>query len=230
MAGRKQMPPRNPELPEGTDHIVNGAMETGAGTSASTGSSGGGGGRGGGGSELGDSGFIATGGGDGTGGTAVSGGSGAIRDQVRDNFQSLRSQATDRARTFAVDGKDRATSALEDFAQVMTEAAGSVDERLGPQYGEYARKAADAITGYADTLRNKDVDALYEDVRNVVRKSPAMAIGAAAVVGFAIARLIKSGMDEDEMDVEFTPDQTTGSGTTPAIGTTGTTGTTGRGD
>jgi hypothetical protein len=229
MGRRKDMPPRNPELPEGTDHIVNGAMETGAGTSASTGSSGGAG--------RDESGFIATGGGDGTGGTAMGSGSGgAIRDQVRDSVQSLRGQATDRARSFAVEGKDRATSALEEFAQVMTEAAGSVDERLGPQYGEYARKAADAITGYADTLRNKDVDALYEDVRNVVRKSPAMAIGAAAVVGFAIARLIKSGLEENDVEVEFTPDQTTSSGSAPRIGTGGasvtgdTTGTSGRGD
>ena len=62
------MPPRNRELPEGTDHIINGAMETGAGTHASTGSSGPGAGAG----------FIGSGAGDDTGGTAAGKGGTAV--------------------------------------------------------------------------------------------------------------------------------------------------------
>lgn len=245
------MPPRNPELPEGTDHIINGAMDTGTGGDATSGGFGddfGGGGAttgiGGGGTGLGatggtggaslgstagettgagGTGFVASGGGDDTGGTAGSGGGGAssapVKQQLRDGVQGLKSQAGDKIRNYAVDGKERASTALDDFADVVSQAAASIDERLGSEYGQYARRAAEAVSGYAETLRGKEVDELFDDARNLVRRSPGVAIGAAAAVGFVLVRLIKSGMDEGAggsggtrgsggggKDVDFQPD------------------------
>lgn len=223
------MPPRDTELPEGTDHIINGAMETGAGTGASTGSTPAGGtttggtmtgstttgNTGGGGAS---SGFIGggTGGIDDTGGTASGGGDttgsggGGTREkmkgQVRDQIQSLKGQATDKAREYADQGKERATTALDNFSQVVQDAARSVDERLGSEYGQYAHRAADAVTQLAEGLRGKSVDDLLDDSRSLIRKSPGVAIGAAALVGFALARVVKAGMPSDERDVNFSPD------------------------
>jgi ElaB/YqjD/DUF883 family membrane-anchored ribosome-binding protein len=208
------MPPRDDELPEGTDHIINGAMETGGGDTA-----GGGGAAAGGGSS---SGFIGASGGDGTGGTAASGGGtemtategsggtgvtatggsggteggGGVGEQVRGQIYNLRDQAGGKVREFADTGKTRATDMLEELSRVVADTADSIDERLGNNYGEYARKAADGVSGFADSLRGKDVDELYDNVRSAVRKSPGMAIGIAAVVGFTLVRLIKAGMPE----------------------------------
>ena len=214
------MSPRNPELPEGTDHIINGAMETGAGTGASTGSSGGAdaGAGGNGGAEVGaGSGFVAGSGvpGDDTGGTAMTttGGGGAegggatgapVTQQLRDGVQSLKQQAAERARTVADDGKARATSALDDLSRAINEAGDQIDERLGGQYGDYARRAAEAVTGLSDTIRDKDVDELWDGARNVVRKSPGIALGVAAVVGFTLARLVKAGLDDADDEASGT--------------------------
>jgi ElaB/YqjD/DUF883 family membrane-anchored ribosome-binding protein len=194
------MPARKTELPEGTDHIINGAMEINGGADIDNGSGGGGG-------------FIGSAGGDGTGGTAAAapprpqGGAGApVAQQLREGADSLKQQASSRVRDLAEDGKSRATGALDDLSRVVAEAADSIDERLGAQYGAYARQAADAVSGFAETVRGKDVDELYDDVRSVVRKSPAVAIGLAAAVGFALVRLVKSGIPKEETDVEFTPD------------------------
>lgn len=235
------MPARNPELPEGTDHIVNGAMETGTGGTGTT--TGGGGGSssgfiGGsdtsvlgddtGGTAMGDSGQGSSGGGD----LAATGGGagGSARDQLKSGVSSLKGQATDKVRAYAEDGKTRASSALEEFSQVMNETADSIDERLGEQYGRYARQAATAVADFAGTLREKDVDELYGNARDLVRKSPAVAIGTAAAVGFALVRLIKSGMPDDEGGAGTTTttgaDDTT---TTTGTGTTGTGGNTGAG-
>ncbi len=104
------------------------------------------------------------------------------------------SQAAERARTFAGEGKDRATDALAEVARLMENAAGDVDEKLGPEYGKYARSAAQGISGFAETLRGKQVDTLIGR-RDFVRKSPVIAVGTAAAIGFVIARLIKSGVD-----------------------------------
>lgn len=179
------MPPRNPELPEGTDHIINGAMETKAagGMDDDAGSS-----------------FIAgqaVASTDDTGGTAAK----PVKQQLRESASSLKGEATSKIRSFAEDGKSRASSALDDFSKVVHDAADSIDERLGAEYGGYARRAAESVTNLAESLREKDVDELYEDVRGAVRKSPALAIGAAAAVGFVLVRLVKAGLsgpDEDE--------------------------------
>lgn len=208
------MPPRDDELPEGTDHIINGAMETN-----------GGGGKGGGGAAAGggsSSGFIGASGGDGTGGTAASGGgtdmattkgtgesgvtvgnatggggAGGVGEQLKDQIYNLRDQAGGKVRTFAEDGKTRATDVLEELSRVVADTAESIDERLGNNYGEYARKAADSVAGLAENLRSRDVDELYDNVRSAVRKSPGIAIGIAAVVGFTLVRLIKAGLPEE---------------------------------
>lgn len=199
------MPPRDSELPEGTDHIINGAMETGAGTGASTGSSGFIAGTGTGIDDTGGTAARSSGGG--TTGSAGGGGTEKIAGQVREQIYSLKGQATDKARQFADQGKERATTALDNFSQVVQDAARSVDERLGSEYGQYAHRAADTVTSLADNLRGKSVDDLLEDTRALVRKSPGIAIGAAALIGFALARVVKAGMPAEERDVEFTPDR-----------------------
>lgn len=239
------MPPRNPELPEGTDHIVNGALNIGAGNPGDVGSGGGGAGTGFvGSSATDDTGGTSAGGGFGgsTGSSGLGGsgggsgdGSGGIKAQLRDGATNIQNQAGEKIRAYAETGKDRATSALDELTQVVNDAAGTIDERMGSEYGEYARRAADAVAGFADTLRNKQVDELFDDGRELVRKSPGVAIGVAAVVGFSLVRLLKAGFESDgyrgTRDVEFQPDPQLGaSATTTGAGTTtGTTGTTGTG-
>jgi ElaB/YqjD/DUF883 family membrane-anchored ribosome-binding protein len=225
------MPPRNPELPEGTDHIINGAMDRGAGSSASAGSGG----------------FVGSGQADDTGGTAgtskrgnamtsIKENASSLRDQASGKAREYRDQATGKAREYAVDGKTRAADALNEFSLAVNESAQTIDQRLGAEYGEYARRAADAVSGFSDTLRNKDVDELLDDARALVRKSPVIAIGTAAAVGFALVRLLKSGTGDMQQtgtgtppDVTHSPTTTAGTGTAATSGTTGSSATTATG-
>ncbi len=169
------MPPRDPQLPEGTDQIVSGA--------AADDSSGGGANGGG---------FVAKGGGDDTGGSTTD----KLVSQVREQVTSLRGQATDKLRSVADDGKERATGLLDDISGIIEEAARSIDERLGQEYGEYAHRASGAVSSFAGRVREKNVEDLLEDTRSVVRASPAVAIAAAAVVGFALMRVVRTGLEQ----------------------------------
>lgn len=194
--------PRDPALPEGTDHIITGAGSTGSaggtsrpggGASGSTAPTTTGGGS--------SSGFVAGGSGDDTGGNATGGSSGnGVADklvgQVREQVQSLRSQATDKIRDYSEEGKDRACGTLDEVSEVIEEAARQIDERLGAEYGDYAHRAAGAVHDFADTLRNKSLEDLLEDTRSIVRKSPGVAVATAAVLGFALVRLVKTGLDD----------------------------------
>jgi len=163
------MSPRQPALPEGTDHVVRGA----SGSSSSKEGAG----------------FVAA---------AANGESGTDRlvSQVRDQVTGLRGQAADKLRGFADDGKGKVTGLLEDVSEVINDAARSVDERLGGDYGDYAHRAAGAVADFAGKIRDRSVDDIIDDTRDFVRKSPVIAIGLAAVVGFALIRVVKTGLDD----------------------------------
>ena len=77
-----------------------------------------------------------------------------------------------------------------------------IEERLGGEYGDYARRAAGSIENVANTIAEKDPDELIEDTRNFVRNSPGIALAGAAVVGFVVARLVKSGLARDDDERE----------------------------
>ena len=117
----------------------------------------------------------------------------AALDAIAAETAGIKQQATDKARSFAVQGKEKATGALDGISRAVSDAAAGIDEKVGPQYGDYARRAADAVAGLSTSLQSKEVEEILDDARSFVRKSPAVAIGAAVAIGFVVARLIKSG-------------------------------------
>jgi len=118
------------------------------------------------------------------------------KQAARDGAGKLGAQASDKVRAYAEEGKARAGGALDQLSQMLTDAAAQVDERLGAQYGNYARQAAGSVQTFSSSVKDKDLDVLLDDARGFVRKSPAVAIGVAAAVGFAIARLVQAGVDD----------------------------------
>lgn len=117
------------------------------------------------------------------------------KQQVKEGATKFQQQAVDKIQALAGDGKAKAGSALDQVAQLLNDAAGQVDERLGSQYGQYARSAADTVTSLSGAIKDKDVEELLDDARAFVTKSPAVAIGVAAALGFALARVIQSGVE-----------------------------------
>jgi len=114
----------------------------------------------------------------------------------KSHIDPLKEQAGKTARSAATAAKGQTGSAMQSLAKLISETAGTVDAKLGPQYGDYARQAAESVAGAADALDSKDVDQLMGEARDFVRKSPAVAIGAAAVVGFVLMRLARGSSDE----------------------------------
>jgi ElaB/YqjD/DUF883 family membrane-anchored ribosome-binding protein len=138
-----------------------------------------------------DAGAGTTAAGDETTAHKAAGAAGAFFEQA----QKLYGQAGEQAKAYAETGKERAHDALDQFTAMLTEAAAQVEERLGADYGKYARQAAETVGGFSEQLKGKDVDALMGDARAFIAKSPAIAIGTAAALGFVVARLAKAGVE-----------------------------------
>lgn len=103
--------------------------------------------------------------------------------------KSYGEQALGKAGELAVDGKQAASDAIASLGKVVGETAAQIDERLGEQYGDYARKASRTLAETSAKLEAKSVEELGENAREAVRKSPGVAVGVAAVVGFFLARI-----------------------------------------
>ena len=116
---------------------------------------------------------------------------------IKDSAAKLGKEAVDRAKSYAEDGKARAGGALDEVVKMINDAAGTVDEKLGEQYGQYARTAAGKVSDFSEGLKAKQLDDLIDDARDFVQKSPAIAIGTAAALGFVLIRLVQSGLNAD---------------------------------
>ena len=132
--------------------------------------------------------------GDSSGGSTSAGSSGSLADRLRSGREQFSSQAGERARGMVTQGLERTSEALANVAKMVGDTAPGIEERLGSDYGDYARRAAGAIENVANTIAEKDPDELIEDTRNFVRNSPGVALAGAAVVGFVLTRLLKSGL------------------------------------
>jgi len=121
-------------------------------------------------------------------------------DKIKSGSGKLSEQAADKARGLVGQGLERSGEALANVSKLVGDTAAGLDERLGEEYGEYARKAASALEDAANRIAAKDPDELIDDTREFVRKSPGVALAGAAIIGFALVRLVKSGLDRDRDD------------------------------
>lgn len=116
-------------------------------------------------------------------------------DWVED-AKAMGSQAKKRAAELANDGKTRASDGLASLGKTVSGTAKTIDEKLGKQYGDYARTAARSMQEAAAKLDAKDLGELGDDARKFIKESPGAAIGIAAVAGFFLARMFRGGSDD----------------------------------
>jgi len=123
----------------------------------------------------------------GAGGNGSSSGAGSFREQT----QNLRSQATDKLRGIADEGKQQVTNSLDGLVDAAREIANRIGDKGGP-LGGYAITAADTLEHWASTVKDKSVEDLVDDGREFIRQQPGVAVGIAVAAGFVLTRLLKS--------------------------------------
>lgn len=126
----------------------------------------------------------------------------AYRDQAKgrsedwvEEAKTYGRQAKGKGRELATEGKTKASEALSSLSRMVSENAAAIDEKFGAQYGDYARNASRSLQEASVKLDSKSVDDLSEDAREMVRKSPGLAVGLAAVAGFMLARMFRGSRD-----------------------------------
>ncbi len=101
--------------------------------------------------------------------------------------------AESRLMELAEDGKTELARSFDELVLLAHEFAARIESVGGGPVAGYVRQATDVLEGWQTTLRDRPVQLLLDDGRNIIRRQPEIAIGVAAIAGFIAARLIKSG-------------------------------------
>ncbi len=112
--------------------------------------------------------------------------------QAKNAMADLSSQATANVK----DLLNRQVNAGAEFASSLAHSMGCAADdlsRSAPQFAELARGAADKMDSFAAQVREKSFDDLFQEGSDFARRQPAIVFGAAAVVGFALFRMLKVG-------------------------------------
>jgi len=113
------------------------------------------------------------------------------KDDLASKSREKGAEAKDVAYDYAKQGKAKATEGMQKFGKLVEENAPLIDEKLGVQYGNYARSVASTINDTASRLNEKSLEDIGEDLRTFVREKPALAVGLAAGVGYMLARILR---------------------------------------
>jgi hypothetical protein len=113
---------------------------------------------------------------------------GELKQQAKETAHDMRERASS-----AVDQQKHAVvGRVEGVARALRTASDDLREQGQPLIAEYSRYAAEGLDSMARSLDQRDVDDLVEGVEDFARHRPVVFLGGALMVGFALARFMKS--------------------------------------
>jgi len=133
------------------------------------------------------------------GDSATQQGGSSAREQIRD----VKNQVVDQAKSTFQQAKERAGSSLGESKGQFANQVGAVADALRRTTEHLRSEDQTRIAGFTETLarqidqvsnylRNKDAAGMRQDLENVARRQPAVAIGGALLLGLIGARFLKS--------------------------------------
>jgi hypothetical protein len=93
--------------------------------------------------------------------------------------------------------KNRAADGLGGIADVFRN-AGNELRNENESLAQYVDMASDQLRKFADTIRQRGVADMMDDVNRFARRNPAVFIGGAFLVGIGLARFLKASADRGD--------------------------------
>jgi galactokinase/mevalonate kinase-like predicted kinase len=114
----------------------------------------------------------------------------------------------ERATTQLSSQKVRATDELDNIAKAVRQTTQQLRADNHSGVAEYIDKAAEQLERFSHRLRDKDINEILEDARQLARRRPAMFIGGGFALGLLAARFIKSSQRNGGRDEQRYAGQT----------------------
>jgi hypothetical protein len=122
-----------------------------------------------------------------------------VKQQARSDFERGKQRAQEAAQDVAEQGKEklmeqseRAASGVDDFADAVGSAASRLSELEHEGLADYANQLSSFLSDMSGTLRNKNVDELARDVRDVAQRNPTLFLLGSVALGLGLSRFAKA--------------------------------------
>lgn len=112
--------------------------------------------------------------------------------RLRATGNALMDVARNQLLGLAEGGKGELVRNIATIAGIVREASAQVQNLGIEPFAGYAGQATALVDDLHDLVRDKSVEALIEDGRDLVRQQPEIAIALAAIIGFIGARIVKA--------------------------------------
>jgi len=94
--------------------------------------------------------------------------------------------------------KDKAAEQVEKLSDALDQASARLRDEGQPSLATYTDQVASSMTSLAEKLRERSVDDLIRETKNLARREPALFLAGSVALGFAISRFfIASSTDEE---------------------------------
>jgi hypothetical protein len=114
------------------------------------------------------------------------------QSQAREAISNLSSHAVGTMKELLNNQVSTGADFVSDVAHSIHCAADDLNH-TAPQLGELAHEAARQVDAFATRMRETPADELFADASDFARRQPAIVFGAAAVLGFAMFRVMRVG-------------------------------------
>jgi len=119
----------------------------------------------------------------------------SVKDEVaagKSKVADLAQTATDAGKKQLDAGLHQAAGQVDTFAKAVDDAANRLKSENQEGLASFASHVASSITSLADRLRDRSVDDLANDARDLARTNPAMFLAGSVAVGFGLTRFLKA--------------------------------------
>jgi ElaB/YqjD/DUF883 family membrane-anchored ribosome-binding protein len=120
-------------------------------------------------------------------GPGATGTAARMKEQVSEKTADVKEKVTD----FGRKAGEKIDESRESAAGALDQTASSLHSGSDKLSG-VAHSAADKIQATADYVRRTDLKGMAEDVQDIVKRYPGQALAAAAILGFLVARGLRS--------------------------------------
>ena len=125
--------------------------------------------------------------------------SGGIEDAKAKASQTL-DEAQRRGKDQLSAQKHKAAEQAGKLSDALDKASARLREEGEPSLAHYTEQIASSISGLAEKFRERSVDDLIRDTRDLARREPGLFLAGSVALGFAISRFFKASLTDREAE------------------------------
>lgn len=113
-------------------------------------------------------------------------------DQAKQAVNDTLGQAKQQVASRFDEQKSQAAGRLSNVANALRQTGENLESQHEDTFGQYARAAADQLEQFSNTLQNKNMNELLNEVQSFARRQPELFIAGSLAAGFLLGRFLKS--------------------------------------